>query len=216
MKFTFIHAFPLFSVSNEDHSASDCLVVAMMSHGKSEGRIYASDGDFDVSELWDPFIGDTGCHTLIGKPKLFFIQACKGEMADPGILLKKKAVGVSLTPQGDSTDSQVESSDYFFIPVMADLLIMYSTSEGYISYRNPATGSAFIQALCGELQENPQEELFSILTGVNRRVAFGFQSNIPNSERYDAAKQMPCMVSTLTKSFYFRKRGLQVDHTILE
>ena len=72
-----------------DHSDSDCLVVAMLSHG-NDGSVYAYDAAFPTQvnirhinriiinptlfqRLWEPFVGDKA-PTLVGKPKLFFIQ----------------------------------------------------------------------------------------------------------------------------------------------
>lgn len=177
-----------------------------MSHGSDDGKIYASDLQFDVTEVWEPFIGDH-CPSLIGKPKLFFIQACRGSMTDPGVFVKTKSNPNLSQVKADSIDAEVVHEETFVIPKLADLLVMYSTSEGHISFRNPDSGSWFIQSLCQELRENPKEELLNILTGVMRRVAFGFQSNIPANTAYDAAKQMPCFMSMLTKTFYLRKRN---------
>lgn len=46
----------------------------------------------------------------------------------------------------------------------------------------------------------------TILTGVNRRVAFAKQSYVPHNHELDASKQMPIIQSMLTKGFYFVKR----------
>lgn len=53
-----------------DHRNSDCIVVIVLSHGEA-GRLEARDGTYDVNEIWEPLID---CPTLVGKPKLFFIQ----------------------------------------------------------------------------------------------------------------------------------------------
>lgn len=130
-------------VSKQDHTDNDCLLIVMMTHGKRDGRIYSSDGEFLVNDLWKCFIGE-GCETLLGKPKLFFIQACRGTSTDPGILLKPKPHARSTT-QMDAVDARQIQEDIFVLPTLADLLIMYSTSEGYYSFRNPKEGSWFIQ-----------------------------------------------------------------------
>lgn len=173
-----------------------------MTHGKKDGIIYSEDGEFMVNELWENFIGEN-CPSLIGKPKLFFIQACRGSMTDPGILLKPKAKARMLSKPTDTVDAKAMREELFVIPTLADLLVMYSTSEGYYSFRNPSDGSWFIQALCTELEENSHEEIMTILTGVNRRVAFGKQSYVPQKPEWDASKQMPIIQSMLTKSLYF-------------
>lgn len=178
-----------------------------MTHGKKEGKIFSSDGEFMVNDLWEHFIGNK-CVTLIGKPKLFFIQACRGSMTDPGLIYKPKPKARALSAPSDMVDSRLmrESQEPYVIPTLADLLVMYSTSEGYYSFRNPEQGSWFIQALCEEIAENSHEEIMTILTGVNRRVAYGKQSHVPHNHEWDATKQMPIIQSMLTKSLYFLNR----------
>lgn len=181
--------------SKEDHSENDCLVVALMSHG-DKGILYAMDQTYPVDLLWENFLGDK-CPTLIGKPKLFFIQACRGEQVDPGVTFSRDSVD-----SGSSRD-QVN----FTIPKTADLLVMYSTYEGHYAWRNPDFGSWFIQAICMELTENGKDrDLLTLLTGVSRRVAYNFKSNVPGDVSLDAMKQMPCIVSMLTKILYFDEK----------
>jgi hypothetical protein len=119
-------------------------------------------------------------------------------LVDPGVLYRKSKIT-------DNVDANSQDEDEFVIPILADLLIMYSTSEGHYSFRNPAAGSWFIQSLIAELKENSHEELMTILTGVNRSVAFSHQSNT-TKPKLDACKQMPNIVSMLTKAFYFNPK----------
>lgn len=55
-----------------DHSASDCLVIVVMSHGDN-GKLFARDREYPTRTLWKYF-NAINCPTLAGKPKLFFIQ----------------------------------------------------------------------------------------------------------------------------------------------
>lgn len=87
-----------------------------MSHG-DDGKIYARDLGYPPNILWKHFTGDN-CQTLAGKPKMFFIQACRGENVDDGVSIRSKT----------SRDSS--SDDIYVIPAMADILVMYSTYEG--------------------------------------------------------------------------------------
>lgn len=188
----------LAKTANEDHSENDCLVVALMSHG-DKGILYAMDQTYPVDLLWENFLGDN-CPTLIGKPKMFFIQACRGDQVDPG---------VTLTSTGDFVDSGSSQRDQvnFTIPKTADLLVMYSTYDGHYAWRNPDFGSWFIQAICIEFTENGKNrDLLTLLTGVSRRVAFNFKSNVPGDVNLDAMKQMPCIVSMLTKILCFDEK----------
>ena len=89
--------------SSQELWGHHCLVVCLMSHGK-EGVITASDNrDVAVTEVLNIF---SRCEALKGKPKLMFIQACRGSEW-PGVFyiyvgLKSLKVSTSITDQ--STD----------------------------------------------------------------------------------------------------------------
>lgn len=63
---------PFIKAAAEDHTDADCLIVVAMSHGEA-GFLHSFDFKYPVEMLWAHFTGDK-CPTLIGKPKLFFIQ----------------------------------------------------------------------------------------------------------------------------------------------
>lgn len=65
------------------------------------------------------------------------------------------------------------------------------------------TGSWFMQSLCDAISKYGKElELQHILTRVNHKVAVEFVS-VSNLPGFDAKKQIPCIVSMLTKEMYF-------------
>ncbi|KAG9467299.1 hypothetical protein GDO78_015204 [Eleutherodactylus coqui] len=173
-------------VSEDDHSNRASFVCALLSHGE-DGKLYGVDDCLPIKTLTGLFRGDR-CKTLVGKPKLFFIQACRGTDLDPGV----------------ETDGGSESSEETYrIPVEADFLYAYSTVPGYYSWRNTVNGSWFIQALCEMLKLHGKNlELVQILTCVNHMVALEFESCSTQIE-FHAKKQIPCVVSMLTKALYF-------------
>ncbi|KAJ9578454.1 hypothetical protein L9F63_005324 [Diploptera punctata] len=181
-------------LAKEDHSNNDCLVVIVLTHGEADGRLVPRDGNvsYKVETLWEPFTSDK-CPTLAGKPKLFFIQACRGKQVDPGTVLKRKL------RNRDEYDSCPAS---YSIPTHADFLIAYSTMEGFYSFRNLDTGTWFIQSLCKEL--NPHDNLLQILTKTTRRVA-QLESESDNIE-IDKRKQVPSTISMLTRNLYFHPK----------
>ncbi|KAK3572088.1 hypothetical protein QTP86_022318, partial [Hemibagrus guttatus] len=67
-----------------EHAVSDCCVVCLLSHGV-EGSIYGVDGKLlELDWVFERF--DNGrCPLLQNKPKMFFIQACRGEEMDCGV-----------------------------------------------------------------------------------------------------------------------------------
>ncbi|XP_068176794.1 caspase-3a [Antennarius striatus] len=169
--------------SKEDHSCYASFVCVLLSHG-DEGVFFGTDGSIELKYLTSLFRGDR-CRSLVGKPKLFFIQACRGTDLDAGIE----------TDSGDDDTTR--------IPVEADFLYAYSTAPGYYSWRNTMSGSWFVQSLCDLLSKYGKElELQHILTRVNHKVAVEFES-VSNSPGFHAKKQIPCIVSMLTKEMYF-------------
>lgn len=173
----------LISVSKEDHSCYASFVCVLLSHG-DEGVFFGTDGSVELKYLTSLFRGDR-CKSLVGKPKLFFIQACRGTDLDGGI-------------EADSGDDGTTK-----IPVEADFLYAFSTAPGYYSWRNTMTGSWFMQSLCEMISKYGKElELQHIMTRVNHKVAVEFES-VSNSPGFHAKKQIPCIVSMLTKEMYF-------------
>lgn len=60
-----------------------------------------------------------------------------------------------------------------------------------------------MQSLCDMLlQYGKKLELMQIMTRVNRKVALNFESS-SNLPGFSHKKQIPCIVSMLTKDFYF-------------
>ncbi|XP_076982196.1 caspase-7 isoform X2 [Tamandua tetradactyla] len=175
--------------SEEDHTTSACFACILLSHGE-ENLIYGTDGMTPIKELTAHFRGDR-CKTLLEKPKLFFIQACRGTEFDDGIQVDSGSV------------NDTDANPQYKIPVEADFLFAYSTVPGYYSWRNPGRGSWFVQALCSILNEYGKRlEIMQILTRVNCMVARHFESQ-SDDPHFHQKKQIPCMVSMLTKELYF-------------
>lgn len=64
-------------VSRDDHSRCASFVCVLLSHG-DEGLFFGTDQAVQIKTLTSLFRGDH-CLSLVGKPKLFFIQVCMGE-----------------------------------------------------------------------------------------------------------------------------------------
>ncbi|RZF45855.1 hypothetical protein LSTR_LSTR010811 [Laodelphax striatellus] len=187
-------------VSLGDHKDEDCLVVIVLTHGLGNGLLFAKDYAYPVEHLWAPFAGDK-CLTLAGKPKLFFIQACRGEKLDGGLTLVKNCT---------QTDNNLSN---YKIPSMADFLLAFSTFEGHYSWRNPEKGTWFIQSLCEVLEEEgTKSSLQDILLEVSRRVATNYESYNDFFAWQHEKKQVPQINSTLLRQVYFTpKESLNKD-----
>ncbi|XP_069174400.1 caspase-1 isoform X1 [Procambarus clarkii] len=177
-----------------DHTDCDMLVVVFMSHGEQD-ILWGRDGHIKADFLFESFQGDQ-CKSLAGKPKLFFIQACRGEGLDAGVTL------VRARPS-DETDSGYLS---YKIPETADFLICWSTVpviSGHFSWRNTTNGSWFIQSLVHVLStEYTHEDLLSMMINVNRYMIVNFESNCPSQPHMHGKKQAASIVATLMRKVY--------------
>lgn len=181
---------------NAYNMSSDCFVCAILSHGE-EGVVFGTDGKIEVKQLLEPFKGNN-CKGLIGKPKIFFIQACQGMQFDQG-------VGVNTSDAKGEMEMERDIQVHK-IPSEADFLIAYSVVPGYYSWRNSANGSWFVQALSEVLAKHWRDmDLLTIMTRVNKKVAFEFESKT-GKEFMNQKKQIPCITSMLTKEVIFKPK----------
>ena len=186
-----------------NHKAADSTVVCLLSHGL-EGQIYGVDGILvSITDLLAMFNG-YHAKALIGKPKLFFIQACRGSDFDHGIEMTDSSTDIQVTKTtaellteafpSDLPEKFVESTS---LPAEADTVVAYSTVPGYVSWSNLQKGSWFVQALYDVFWAYAgKEDVVSMLVRVNYKVALEFESN-------NRKKQIPAPVVMLTKKVYF-------------
>ena len=68
--------------NHEDHAATDCAVLAVLSHGNNKGILFGSDGrTISVDSLRHAFSPDPCSQNYLrGKPKILIVSACRGGM----------------------------------------------------------------------------------------------------------------------------------------
>ena len=183
------------SVAYEDHSDYDCFVLWLMTHGKS-GEVFCSDGEKIPIQTAHDFFSQ--CKSLRGKPKLFFIQACRGDDEDEGVSVTTDQVVFAKEYTSKSPASR--------IPKHADFLYSYSTVDDHVSYRHPDLGSYYVRALVEAFSELvTRADLLGILTNVNKRVSemVARQRSSENKCETKELKQMPEVKHTLRKKLHF-------------
>ncbi|XP_012538136.2 caspase-1 isoform X1 [Monomorium pharaonis] len=181
-------------MSQFDHKDNDCLCVITLTHGIHNDLISAKDVVYKSDQLWKPFTADK-CVTLAGKPKLFFLQACRGEEADSAVLLQPRKL-----QKRTATDSTVTS---YAIPAHADFLIAHSSIKGFFTWRNPSEGTWYIQSLCDILDKyGTKLNLMTMLTMTARKIATNFVS-VHNNVILDNKKQVPSVTTMLIRDVYF-------------
>lgn len=130
-------------LGKRDHSRFDCIVCCVLSHGV-EGSVYGVDGStVKISDLTDLFNG-LNCPSLVGKPKLFFIQACQGNSEQQAVFIESDSSAYSF----HWTDAIKAKQG---IPNSADFLLGMATVPFHVSFRDRTNGTWFIQSLCQNL-----------------------------------------------------------------
>jgi len=169
-------------IALQSHENYDSFVCCILSHGYLNG-VYGSDcRPVAIADLANIFKGSY-CPSLVNKPKLFFIQACRGDSTDAGIM------------ENDGKNVFNDSLRHS-LPSEADFLFGYATPPGKVSFRSPEHGSWFISSLCQGLQDKAcQLDLLSMLTIVNKEVCQAYTCQ--------GYKQCPAPVSLLRKKVWF-------------
>jgi len=184
----------LISLSQADHTKRSSIVVAVLTHG-DENVLCAFDRCYKESDLWMPFT-EQQSPSLVGKPKAFIIQACRGSNEDKGVR-STRITGTPAMPDQNESRSKL-------LPANADIVIARATPAGFPAFRREDTGTVFIQALCSVLdRDGDKEDFISILTKVSRMVA---DENILQSGglgTLELRKQVPAFSSTLRKKMKF-------------
>jgi len=203
--------FSCLTVSSMDHSRSDCILIAILSHGELN-KIFSRDDYYHIS-LITSFFTDENCPTLIGKPKVFLIQTCRGGQRDFGYDMqyssnyRLRRISMGSYEEVDVTTTGLMHSQ-FYEPEMVhnppnhpDFLIVRSTMPNYVSFRNTQKGSWFIQDLCTELNKYGNElDMLTLLTFVNSQVTL-------RESHPDKCKQTICISSMLTKRLIFHAKN---------
>lgn len=163
-----------------------CCLVTLMSHGEN-GFIKMEDGDRVSLENVFEMFNNKNCPALHEKPKIFIIQACRGERRDNGV---------------ETDDEPMDSDDVSEkkrLPTFSDYFIIYPTQADHVALRHPRTGSVMIEAMTNVFKQYGNRwHIADFFTKVNNRVV---HSEFHLQE--EPIKVSLVMESTLTKFVYF-------------
>ncbi|XP_065546416.1 caspase-6 isoform X2 [Lathamus discolor] len=188
--------------SKDDHSNADCFVCVFLSHGEND-HVYAYDTYIKIESITDMFRGDK-CQSLVGKPKIFIIQACRGDKHDDPVIVQDSLDG---SDKSIVNETEVDAAGIYTLPAGADFIMCYSVAQGYFSHRETVNGSWYIQDLCEALRKHGSSlEFTELLTLVNRKVSYR-KVDMCRDINAIGKKQIPCFASMLTKKLYFHPKS---------
>ncbi|XP_024421544.3 caspase-14 [Desmodus rotundus] len=171
---------------NEIKDEVSCCLVTLMSHGEN-GFIKMKDDDKVSLEFIFDMFNNKNCPALHEKPKIFIIQACRGERRDGGV---------------ETDDEPMDSDDISEkrrLPTFSDYFVIYPTQSDHVALRHPLTGSVMIQAMTDVFKECGNKwHIADFFTKVNNKVV-----HTEFRLREEPIKVSLVMESTLTKSVYF-------------
>ncbi|XP_053875338.1 caspase-7-like [Malaclemys terrapin pileata] len=186
--------------SREEHG--DCFVSILSSHGE-EGAIYDCRGELLKLTRIFQMLSPQRCPVLAGKPKIFFIQACRGNVTDPGVWVETD----SGRPPADSfshylsiPDSTRPPADSFshYLSIPDSTAVMFACSPGYSAFLSLG-GSVFLQTLLEFLEGDERHlELARLMTRISWKVAFHWEAK----GEYQGEKEMPCFVTNMVREVY--------------
>ncbi|XP_036616404.1 caspase-14-like [Trichosurus vulpecula] len=163
-----------------------CCLLTLMAHGGKGFIKTVLDERVILSDIFEMF-NNENCPGLQGKPKIFVIQACRGDRIDGGVV------------QTDSEEVELNESEKKRLPTSSDYYIVYSTQEDHVALRHPKRGAVMIQAIDEVFRQGGKKlHVVDFFTRVNNRVV--------NTDFYlgkNPVKVVLVMESTLTKAVYF-------------
>lgn len=173
----------MLEVAGRDHSQYDSFLCCILTHGEKEVVHGADSEPVNLNDL-------TGvmkmCPTLRGKPKLFLIQACRGEAEGEAIKLQDEDI------QQDTGGGPYSNT----IPKEADFFFGFATPTGNAAYRSRRYGSWFISEVCQVFVNNAYKlNLNAMMKKVNNRVSKAYTK--------DGNKQAPEFVDRLRFQVHF-------------
>ncbi|EAW51861.1 hCG20684, isoform CRA_b [Homo sapiens] len=181
------------------HRVTDSCIVALLSHGV-EGAIYGVDGKLlqlqEVFQLFD----NANCPSLQNKPKMFFIQACRGDETDRGVDQQdgKNHAG---SPGCEESDAGKEKLPKMRLPTRSDMICGYACLKGTAAMRNTKRGSWYIEALAQVFSERACDmHVADMLVKVNALIK-DREGYAPGTE-FHRCKEMSEYCSTLCRHLY--------------
>ncbi|XP_022217612.1 caspase Dronc [Drosophila obscura] len=155
---------------------TECFVMVLMTHGERVGerdKVEFGDGSVvDVHKIKSYFQASVSPY-LVHKPKVLIFPFCRGREPDLGQSMNNfDSIGTAAARQEETVvETEGIPSTYTNVPSLSDTLVCYASTPGYVTHRDPESGSWYIQKFCDMMADHahntPMED---ILKKTNDRV----------------------------------------------
>ncbi|XP_075020523.1 caspase-2 isoform X3 [Calonectris borealis] len=143
---------------------------------------------------------NANCPNLQNKPKMFFIQACRGDETDRGVD-QRDGKEWSDSPGCEESDANKEENLKLRLPTCSDMICGYACLKGTAAMRNTKRGSWYIEALTSVFAEDSRNtHVADMLVKVNRQIKQR-EGYAPGTE-FHRCKEMSEYCSTLCRDLY--------------
>ncbi|XP_054977314.1 caspase-2 isoform X1 [Sorex araneus] len=181
------------------HRVTDSCIVALLSHGV-EGGVYGVDGKLlqlhEVFRLFD----NANCPSLQNKPKMFFVQACRGDETDRGVD-QQDGRSRAAAPGCEDGEAGKEGMLKVRLPTRSDMICGYACLRGTAAMRNTKRGSWYVEALQQVFSERACDmHVADMLVQVNALIKER-EGYAPGTE-FHRCKEMSEYCSTLCRHLY--------------
>lgn len=144
------------------------IIFAFSGHGARDNFLCTQEAErLCIIDLLEMFLPIRAPH-LADVPKLFFIDACRGDRTDPGVPVAR-GNGMSVSKGG----SEVKLVK---LPSHGNFLLAYSTIANYQSFELEGKGGIWMTALAQKLLRE-DKSICDILTGINKDFTERYQDS---------------------------------------
>lgn len=187
-------------LQTEDHQRYSAFVLILLSHGDKGGVVYCSDGAPITIKKISEFFTAANCPSLINKPKLFFVQACRGQQPNQVVeITRQQSISYQARPMVRTDGIGEKLSAVDTTPNLADFLFSFATVDNCTAMRDMREGSWYVNELVGAIREFAKSaDISYILTKVADRVS---------QYEHDGETQVPELTLQLRKKLKFFPNG---------
>ncbi|XP_064643522.1 caspase-7-like [Lineus longissimus] len=180
----------------------------LLSHGDDKGILTCKppgrkfdrerDARLNIEKDIQPMFNSRVLPQMAGRPKVFFVQSCRGVSFQEGQEVADDAGDQDDDDETVVSDAIIDYPPQALVPDDADILLSYAQTLGYKAFRDKVKGSWYIQAICDVLEKyHKKYDLMTMLTIVSDKV-----SSLTTLQGEKVCLQMPCLHSTLRKRIY--------------